>query len=109
MHWTAGFRFCSLLDVTGPPPVMSNVGRYEHLVTTPRVADRAFERVDWVLRPLVHLSVGLPRHKSKLEGRRIRRTCVDAAASCPYSLEHVFTRPVAFQSTARRRRAVATD
>ena len=26
MHRTAGFRLCYMLDVTGPPPVMSIVG-----------------------------------------------------------------------------------
>jgi hypothetical protein len=25
MHWTAGFRFCYMLDIAGPPPVMSIV------------------------------------------------------------------------------------
>src|ERR1035437_7989347 len=27
MHWTAGFRLCSIPDIVGPPPVMSIVGR----------------------------------------------------------------------------------
>src|SRR5690348_16313506 len=87
---------------------MLAVGRYEHLATISRVADRAFERVDCALRTMVRLSVGLLRYKSKLEGRRIWSACVDTVASRPFSLEHAFTRTVAFQSTTRGWPAVAT-
>jgi len=31
MHWTAGFRLCFILGVTGPPPVMSIVKRLEYV------------------------------------------------------------------------------